>query len=285
MSDESTLFTIQWGDELRPLAQQMQEKLAGTTEEKHGVVGERTTMEQVAARPMKRRTVRHAPVVPTDPDLRRRWITMIDYDDYAIFDKQDQLKTLLDPKNAFNRSLIMGGNRLKDQVRIDAAIADTYYGKDGSSTVSISTPIANGGTGLTQAKLRQINENYDTNNVDPDEEKFLIIGPKDHTDLLKLSEVVSKDFNDRPVLVKGRVEYWMGHKIIVSNLLSTTSGITKCISFVRSGLGIAFAMDFNLSVDQRVDLTGKPWQASANISVGAARLEETKVQECDTYHA
>jgi len=285
MGDESTIFTIQWGDELRPLAQQMQEKLAGTCEEKHGVVGERTTMEQVAARSMKRRTQRHAPVVATDPDLRRRWITMVDYDDYVLFDKQDQLKTLLDPKNAFNRSLIMGGNRLKDQVRIDALIADTYYGKDGTSTVSISTPIANGGVGLTQAKMRQINENYDTNNVDPEEEKFLIIGPKDHTDLLKLSEVVSKDFNDRPVLVKGRVEFWMGHKIIVSNLLSTTAGVTKCLSYVRSGLGIAFAMDFNLSVDQRVDLTGKPWQASANISVGAARLEETKVQEVDTYHA
>lgn len=285
MSDESTIFTIQWGDELRPLAQQMQEKLAGTTEEKHGVVGERTTMEQVAARTMKRRTARHAPVVPTDPDLRRRWITMIDYDDYVLFDKQDQLKTLLDPKNAFNRSLVMGANRLKDQVRIDAAIADAYYGKDGTSTQSVATAIANGGTGLTLAKLRQVNENYDTNNVDPDEEKFLIIGPKDHTDLTKLAEVTSRDFNDKPVLVKGRVDYWMGHKIIVSNLLSTTSGVTKCISFVRSGIGIAFAMDFDLSVDQRVDLTGKPWQAAANVSCGAVRLEETKVNEIDTYHA
>ena len=285
MGDESTIFTIQWGDELRPLAQQMQEKLAGTTEEKHGVVGERTTMEQVAARSMKRRTIRHAPVVPTDPDLRRRWITMVDYDDYALFDKHDQLKTLLDPKNAFNRSLIMGGNRLKDQVRIDAAIADTYYGKDGSSTVSVAAAIANGGVGLTQAKMRQINENYDTNNVDPEEKKVLVIGPKDHTDLLKLSEVVSKDFNDRPVLVEGRVKFWMGHDIVVSNLLSTTSGVTKCLSYVHSGIGIAFAMDFNLSVDQRVDLTGKPWQAAATISVGAARLEETKVQEVDTYHA
>src|SRR3990167_2959285 len=148
MSDESTIFTVQWGDELMHLAQQMKSLLEDTVTIKSGVVGERCTMEQVAAKSLSRVTIRHAEQVPTDPDLRRRWITLFAYNDATLFDTQDGLKSLLDPRNGFNKSLIMGANRVKDDLINEAVSATAYIGKDGTSTQAITETIAHASLGL-----------------------------------------------------------------------------------------------------------------------------------------
>lgn len=285
MSDESVIFTIKWGDEINHLSQQMKSLLEDTVMIKSGVVGERTTMEQLASRSMTKVTSRHKPITPNDPDLRRRWITMFDYNDAAIFDTQDALKTILDPKAPFTQSLVMGANRLKDDVIIAAAVATAYTGKDGTGTQAITNTIANGGKGTTLDKLRQAQRTFLEGNVDPDESRVYVCGPKDHEDLLKLTEVTSKDFNDRPTLVDGRVKRFMGFEIVVTNRLSTAAGVTKCLAYTKSGMGLAIALEPKLNVGQRLDLVGNPWQAECVMSVGASRLEEAKVIEVDTYHA
>lgn len=286
MGNESTIFTTKWGDELTHLAQQMKALFEGTTLVKTGVVGERCTMEQLAARTMTKITQRHKPIQPNDPDLRRRWITMFDYSDAALFDKQDEMKTLLEPKAAFNQSLIMGANRMRDDIQLAAMNATAYTGKAGTTTQAISNTIANGGTGLTLAKIRQANRTFKENNVDPDEEKFWAISPKDEEDLLKITEVISKDFNgERAVLQNGRVKEFMGFKFIVTNRLTTAASVTAGFCWAKSGVGVAIALEPRLTVSQRNDLTAAPWQAECVMSVGASRLEEEKVIQVDTYHA
>lgn len=286
MGDESTIFTTQWGDTLSHLSQQMKALTEGTTLVKSGVVGDRTTMEQLAARSMTKITQRHKPIQPNDPDLRRRWITMFDYSDAALFDKQDEMKALLDPKAAFNQSMIMGAKRLEDDVLIAAFNATAYTGKTGTGTQAITNTIANGGTGLTLAKLRQITRTFLEGNCDPDEETFGLIAPKDHEDLLKITEVISKDFNgERAVLTNGKVEAFMGIKFRITNRLTTAAGVTSCFFWKKSGMGKAFALEPKLTVSQRNDLTLAPWQAECGVSIGASRLEEAKVIQADTYHA
>lgn len=285
MGDESTIFTIQWGDELNHLAQQMKSLLEDTVTIKSGVVGERTTIQQVGPKTLRRVTARHEPQVPTDPDLRRRWVTLFPYSDATLFDTQDQMKTLLQPKNAFNQSLIMGAKRLYDDLIIEAASATAYTGKDGTTTQALTQTIAHGSVGLTQAKIREANRTFETNNIDPDEPKVLVIGPKDHEDLLKLTEVTSLDFNNKPVLVEGRVKAWMGYQIIVSNRLSTASSVTKCLAYVKSGMGLALGMAPKLEISKRNDIKLSPWQAECSFFGGASRLEETKLIEISTYHA
>lgn len=287
MSDESTLFTIQWGDVLRHLAQQSGSLLESTVTIKSGVVGERTTMEQVGPKKLKKRSSRHAVTPTSDPDLRRRWITMFDYDDATLFDSQDAMKMLLDPQNAFNMSLIMGANRVKDEVIIDAAVATAYIGKDGTSTQAITNTIANGGLGLTLDKIRQAARTFQQGYVDPTERRVLVIGPKDHEDLLKLTEVISRDYAEKPVLVDGVVKRLMGFDIIISQILAdrlTASSVTQCLAYTTTGMGLALAVEPELSVDKRPDLSNS-MQAYCKISVGATRLEESKVIEIDTYHA
>lgn len=287
MGDEATIFTIQWGDTLTHLSQQMKHLLEGTTLVKSGVVGKQTTMEQMAARNFTKVTQRHKPITPSDPDLRRRWITMFDYTDAALFDKQDEMKTAItDVKGSLNQGLMMGANRLKDQVIIDAFSASARTGEDGSGTQAATAAIANGGTGLTLTKLRTINKTFLDNKVDEADPKYMIISPADHDDLLNISQIQSKDFNEgKAVMVDGRVKRFMGLDFIISTLLTTASGVTSCFAWAKSGMGVAYALEWALTTSQRNDLTKAPWQAEASVSVGATRLEEAKVVACDTYHA
>jgi hypothetical protein len=278
MSDVDTLFTIQWGDTITQLAQQKTAKIAAHVMQKPGVVGERTTMEQLGAITLQKRTTRHAPTPRDDANHQRRWITLFDYEKALWFDTQDELKALLDPRNSYNQGFIAGMNRAMDDEVIAAAFATAYYGKAGTSTQTNTNSIAAGGTGMTLDKMRQADEIFRDGDVDLEaEEKFLAISPDEHTDLLKLTEVISKDYNEKPVLVDGVVKKFMGFNIIVSTRLGTTGG-NQCIAWVPSGIGLAIAQAPKLKASELPEHS-YAWQGYACIGIGASRLEETKVIE------
>lgn len=117
----------------------------------------------------------------------------------------------------------------------------------------------------------------------------MVISPKDHEDLLKIAEVISRDYNgEKPVLVDGVVKRFMGLDFVVLQMLedrTLSAGVTKCFAWAKTGMGLALAMEPKLKVSQRDDLKGLPWQAYCAISGGSSRLEEAKVIEVDTYHA
>jgi hypothetical protein len=278
MSDVDTLFTVQWGDTITQLAQQTKAKIASHVMQKPGVVGERTTMEQLGAVTLEKRTTRHAPTPRADANHQRRWITLFDYEKALWFDKQDELKALLDPRNAYNQAFVAGMNRAMDDEVIAAAFATAYYGKAGTSTQANTNSVAAGGVGLTLDKLRQVDNIFRDGDVDLEaEEKYLAISPDEHDDLLKLTEVISKDYNDRPVLVDGVVKKFMGFNIIVSTRLGTTGG-NQCIAWVPSGIGLAIAQAPTLRASELPDYS-YAWQGYACIGIGASRLEESKVVE------
>lgn len=281
MAEVDTLFTVKWGDVITQLAQQTKQKISQYVMQKPGVIGERTTMEQLGAIDLEKRTTRHAPTPRADANHQRRWITLFDYEKALWFDTQDELKALLDPRNAYNQAFIAGMNRAMDDEVIAAALATAYYGKAGTSTQALTLSIAAGGTGLTLDKLRTINQNFRDGDVDLEaEQAYLAIGPEEHTDLLKMAEVISTDYNERPVLVDGVVRKFMGLNIIVTTRLPNDSatGTRSCIAWVPSGIGLAIAQAPKLRASELPEHS-YAWQGYASIGIGATRLEEPKVQE------
>lgn len=277
MADVDTLFTIKWGDTITQLAQQTQAKIARFVMQKPGVVGERTTMEQLGAVTLEKKTVRHSPTPRVDANHQRRWITLFDYRRAIWFDKEDELKAMLDPRNAYNQAFVAGMNRAMDDEVIAAATGTAYYGKAGSSTQAVTQSIAAAGSGLTLDKLRTAKEYFQDADVDLEAEPaYLAISPDEHTDLLKMSEVISQDYNDRPVLVDGEVKKFMGFNIIVSTRLGTSGGSNNCFAWVPSGIGLAIAQSPVLKASELPDYD-YAWQGYASIGIGASRLEESKV--------
>jgi len=277
MGAVDTLFTVQWGDTISQLAQQTKPKIAQFVMQKPGVVGERTTMEQLGSISLEKKTSRHSPTPREDADHRRRWITLFDYRKAIWFDKEDELKALLDPRNAYNQAFVAGMNRAMDDEVIAAAFATAYTGKAGTTTQANTNSIAAGGTGLTLDKLRSANEIFQEGNVDDEEPRYLAISPDEHTDLLKMTEVISNDYNRGYVLEGGVVKRFMGFNIIVSTRLGTTGG-NQCIAWVPSGIGLAIAKSPTLKASELPE-HDYAWQGYACIGIGASRLEEAKVIE------
>ena len=279
MSLISTAFVTQFGANIRLLVQQKGSRLESTVTVESGVTGEYVMMEQIAAATASKRTQRHADTPVSDPDPRRRRITLFDYEHAVLLDDADKLKTLIDPTStyAINGAYALG--RAKDDEIITAADATAYTGVDGSTTVAFPTStnqIAAGGTGLSVAKLLQAKEILDAAETDPDEERFCVVTAAEVTDLLNTTEVRSSDYNSVKSLVEGKIDTFCGFKFKRTQRLGTSSGSNKVLAYVKSGIGLAVAQDIKTRIGERADKSYST-QVYVSLGLGASRLEEEKV--------
>ncbi len=107
----------------------------------------------------------------------------------------------------------------------------------------------------------------------------LVIGSQQESDLLNQVQVVSTDFNDRPVLVDGKITRFLGCDIVTSERLpQTTVNTTRgCLMFVKSGLYLGMWKDLSNRVSIRNDLSGEPWDLWTSVMFGATRLQPGKI--------
>ena len=74
-------------------------------------------------------------------------------------------------------------------------------------------------------------------------------------------QVVSTEFNDRPVLVDGRITRFMGFNIKVMERLPLTGSGTdrEILAFAKSGLHLGLWQDLYNRVSIRNDLSSEPY--------------------------
>jgi hypothetical protein len=132
--------------------------------------------------------------------------------------------------------------------------------------------------GLTVAKLIEVKRTFRHYHVDIDTDPLtLVIGSTQEADLLKQVQVVSTEFNDKPVLVDGKITRFLGFDIVVSERLQVASSIRKCIAFAKSGMYLGIWRDMSNIASQRNDLSGHPYQIYTMVSFGATRTQPGKV--------
>jgi hypothetical protein len=143
--------------------------------------------------------------------------------------------------------------------------------------------IAESGTGrFTIAKLRTAKQILDLADVDPSLPRYVVVGPKQITDLLGTTEVTSSDFNTVKALASGDVNSFLGFNFVVSNRLSVGSSIRDCIAFVNDGIALAVGKDVTARIDERAD-KGYATQVYYSAAFGATRMEEEKVVKIQAY--
>ena len=219
----------------------------------------------------------------------RRWVFPTDRDLAVPIDSFDELKTIVNPQAAINQATMAAANRFADDLMIAAALASASVGVDASS---LSTETFNSGaiiadtfgasasTGMTYPKLVEAFRLMRFHQVDLDAERpCVIIGSQQESDLKKQQEVISKEYNERPVIESGRVTSLAGFDILVSERLSTSSSSTlrNTFAFVGSGLYLGIWKDMTVDIDNRKDLSSHPWQLYSMISMGATRTQQWKI--------
>lgn len=283
------LETTQFATALELKLQQQGSKLRGKVREGYHVGKMASPVNQVGAIQSKAPAGRYAPKNRTDSDFTRRWVFPTDREIDQLIDSFDELKTIVDPKSAYVENAANACGRDWDDAIIAAATGNAQIGQDAASlsteafdTTQFQVAVnfgASAAAGLTVAKMietKRILRHYH-NDLDADP-LTLIIGSTQESDLLKQAQVTSTDFNERPVLVDGKVTRFMGFDIVVMERLPIVSAnVRGCIAFVKSGLYLGMWKDTTNRVSIRNDLSSEPYDLYTSHSFGATRTQPGKV--------
>jgi hypothetical protein len=209
-------------------------------------------------------------------------VTMSDYEYADLIDDQDKVRLLVDPTSTYSRAAAAAMGRAMDDAIIAAALGTALTGKDGGTSTAFATAtnqIAAGATGLTLAKLISAKEILDAGDVDPSIPRYIVVSPKQITNLLNTTTVTSSDFNTVKALAMGEINSFVGFNFIVSNRLGVDgSAARRVIAFAGDGIKLAIGREPVARIDERADKSYAT-QIYYAMTLGSTRMEEKKVVE------
>jgi hypothetical protein len=279
----TTAFVNQFSSNVQMLSQQMG-SLLRTAVDVETVNGEKAFFDQVGSAAAVLRTTRHADTPLIDTPHSRRMVTMADYEYADLIDDQDKVRMLIDPTSTYSRAAAAAMGRAMDDVIISAALGSAKTGKDGGTTTPFDTSnqqigVGSPAAGLTLAKLLEAKEILDSNDVDPSIPRYIVVSPKQISDLLGDTTVTSSDFNTVKALAQGELNQFVGFTFIMSNRLGVDgSSYRRVIAFAMDGIKLAIGKEPTARIDERADKSYAT-QVYYCQSIGATRMEEAKVVE------
>lgn len=283
----TTHFVQQYSTNIQLLLQQKGSKLRDAVTVNSYVGKAAKAVEQVGAvEPVKNQS-RHSdtPLISTPADAR--WVYPNDYDWADLIDDQDKLRMLIDPTSTYVQNGVYALGRAQDKEIISALFGSSNTGENGSTSVAFPSAQqiavdtgSSAATGLNIAKLRAAKKKLMAANVDIDNDPlYVAITAAEHDALLNEAQVISMDYNAKPVLVDGKVTSFMGFQFIHTELLDVdASGYRRIPVWAKSGMHLGMWNDIKTSIDRRADKRNA-YQVYVTGTYGATRLEEKKIVE------
>ncbi len=284
-----SLYAQQFATNVQLLLQQKGSRLRGAVMSGSHVGKQASPVDQIGSVEMQAVSSRFAPMGRVDAAVDRRWCFPSDFDLPQMIDSFDKLRLLIDPTSAYVQNAVAAAGRQMDKLILAAAIGTAKTGESGSTSTVLPTGQkiavgfgAAGDTGLTVAKLREAKRLLMAADVDLESDQlFCPVGATQHDNLLAEAQVISLDFNDKPVLVEGKIMRFLGINFIHTELAAATaqqsSGDVLLPVWAKSGMHLGIWNDITTDISQRKDIQGLPWQAYVHMTAGATRLEEEKV--------
>lgn len=289
----TTAFVEQYRSNVYHLTQQKSSKLRMAVRVE-SVTGKNAYFEQIGATTARKRTSRHSDTPRMDTPHARRRVSLESYDWADLVDGEDQVRMLINPASPYAEAAAMAMGRAMDEAIVDAADGTAYTGVDGSTSTSydsnmtVDVQVAWPGVsasdyGLNVAKILAAAEKLGTNEVDPDEEKYMVVNARQIKSLLQDTKISSSDYNVIKPLVEGQVSKFGGFTIIPCNRIGTDSnGDDKVLYWAKGGILLGVGKDIMTRISERPD-KNHATQVFAAMDIGATRMEEARVGyiECD----
>ena len=285
-------FTTQFDSNWKHLVQQKNSKLKEYVT-LDSIEGKEKSYNQLDATSMTQITDRSGDTRITNQAMAKRWIRPQQYDCAKLVDEFDEqfLGEVVLPTSPITQSHGAAYARTCDKIIIDALGGTAFTGVTGTTATTLpagqkiavgyveSGTVAN--SGLTIAKLRAAKFLFDSNEVDEEEERIMVVSAKQLQDLLRDDKITSADFNSVRALVDGTLNTFMGFKFRRSQQLPLAVDIRSCFAYVKSGVILA-ERGLKTMMDVRPDLSHS-LQIRSVASLAAVRMEEKKVVEiaCD----
>lgn len=285
MADITTYFVQQYKAGIQLLNQQMGSKLLPYVR-REDQQGESAFYDQLAPTTVRPVTTRFEPKVITEPDHRRRRVTLVNREVTHLIDRFDEARFLNNPRGPYTQSQAMAIGREHDKYILAQAIGTAYTGKTGADSESLGTDQQITATGaLDLDDLREIRRRLRSVNLW--DEIHMAVTADEMDDLLAITQLQSVDFNSDKVLVGGKVARFMGinfHELDDSVMPEGgTPGTTRyCVAWVKSGVLFASNPEIEVNISRRDDLTGSPLQVESLSIFGATRMASDWVLRVET---
>lgn len=219
-------------------------------------------------------------VTPMDVSHARQTATLANWNAPEYTDIFDAATVNFDEKQELAKTIAKALTRREDQIIIDTMANGSYSTTPADADTGYS--IADGGTNLTVAKLREAAMRGLTDRNVDDDDRCLITTASGVESLLADPEVTSSDFNVLKALVSGTLEgtNYMGFniKIIgrrVEGGLPIAANIVSSFAYQKQAIGYAVGIDMKTSIDWIAQKTS--WLANGLLKSGAVMRENAGV--------
>lgn len=243
---------------------------------------------------------RHAdtPLISTPGDAR--WVFPNDYEWADLIDDQDKLRMLIDPQSAYVQNGVNAQRRAQDDEILQAFYAASATGENGSTSTTfpagqiVGVNVGGTNSNLNVAKLRAARRLLMAAGVDMESTRLYVgVTSADYDGLLNEIQVVSTDYNSKPVLVDGRLNSFLGFNFVPIEFTDTAAYSTEAVAAMTSGANRLVPvwaegyMHLGMWEDVRVEVTPRPdkrysTQVYTKTTIGATRLQEKGVVQIVT---
>lgn len=262
---------------VRFLAQQSQNKLRGWVQER-SQPGEDHVFETVGSSEMVEKTTTRQATPENDTDWSNRIVNTKVFNIGDTVEKEDKLRMIIEPTSTIAQNHAMAGRRKFDDIIIDAAEANALD-KDGNSNAFPAAQKLGDGTGEIDFDiLTQINEKHGKNDIDPDEDKVMVVGPTQIRKLMHDPKATSRDYVVFQAIQSGTFhEKYMGHYWVQSNRLNAPGvGRLNILSFTRKAIGLKVDEDISVEIGKDPSRSFM-WRVYTRLTAGAVRVEDKQI--------
>ena len=284
-------LVIQFSNQVHVLAQQMESRLRPYVEVRP-MTGETYAYDGLGPIEASPVVGRQQPVTFSDINHLRRQISRQRFVLTLPIDAADVRGMLENPQGEYAKACVRAMARVFDRVVTSAEFATVYTGR----TMGTSVTAANDGvttvtatSGLTYAKLIEINKNFMDNDVGNDIPETIVMGicGNEYTSLMQEVELINDLYSQHYVVDKGRMAEAAGIKLIpfAANapkpVLTVASSTRACFAMSTRGICVGMSKQFSLKVEPRPDLI-EVTQVQIVFDLGAVRTEGVLVQKVNT---
>lgn len=259
-------FVKQFEREVHEAYQRQGSKLKNTVRSVTNVQGASTTFQKIGKGTASTKST-HGMVPVMNLAHSNVECALQDYYAGDWIDKMDELKININERQVIASAGAHALGRKTDELIISAL---------GTASQNI---IADGGVGLTKAKVLSAFETFGAKDVPDDGARFAVIGWKQWSDLLAINEFVSADYighDQLPYTSMTQAKMWLGTIWIPHTGLPVTGGgVRSCYFYHKTAIGHASGSDVQTDISWHGDRAAH--FVNNMMSQGASLVDDTGV--------
>tara|TARA_R100001530_G_scaffold135751_1_gene113790 strand:- start:512 stop:1423 length:912 start_codon:yes stop_codon:yes gene_type:complete len=249
--------------------------------------------DQIGSTTVVQRTSRHGDTPIVNTPHSRRNVTLNDYEWADLIDRQDRLRVLNDPGNAYSTNAAFAMGRKKDELILAAVTGTSTTGETGTGSTSLSdVTTVNANDQHAALSISNLLEARTILNLedDSDEEATVVCSAYQIAQLLNDEKISSADYNTVRALASGQIDTFMGFRFVqvASSILPMHSGTAGAVTsgdirivpvYKKSGLLLSTGVGESGSSARITERADKSYstQIYYSASFGSTRMEEAKV--------